>query len=66
MTEKKAIKAAMRLKKYCKSFEYCRDTCIFRDLEKYPNSGCMLREGKPPDEFDEITEGGEENGSAKE
>ena len=65
MTEKKAIKAAMRLKKYCKSFDTCCDRCIFRNVNEY-KSGCMLREGTPPEEYDKIIESGGESGSAKE
>lgn len=53
MTEKKAIKAAKRLKKYCASFDTCYTGCIFRDTDVY-KSGCMLREGIPPEEYDEI------------
>lgn len=66
MTEKKAIKAAMRLKKYCKSFESCGKGCIFRDLNKYDKSGCMLREGVPPEEYDEISESGGNSGNVEE
>lgn len=66
MTEKKAIKAVKMLKKYCKSFETCDDGCIFRNLNKYTERGCMFREGTTPEEYDEMTEGGEENGRAKE
>lgn len=58
MNIKKAIKAAMRLKKYCASFDECCTDCIFRDTDKYTKSGCMLREGLPPDDYDEITESG--------
>lgn len=54
MTEKKAIKAAKRLKKYCASFDTCCTDCIFRDTDKYTKSGCMFREGIPPEEYDEI------------
>lgn len=66
MTEKKAIKAAMRLKKYCKSFESCGKGCIFRDLNKYTERGCMLREGVPPEKYDEMTENEGESGRNKE
>lgn len=65
MTEKKAIKAAKRLKKYCASFEECNEKCVFRDKEKYRN-GCMLRESAPPEDYDEITEREGESGRAKE
>lgn len=66
MTEKKAIKAVKRLKKYCASFDRCCERCIFRDKNKYDQTGCMLREGIPPDDYDVITEIGGNNGSAKE
>lgn len=65
MTEKKAIKAAKRLKKYCASFEVCNKECVFRDTYNY-KSGCMLREGVPPEEYDKITESEGESGRAKE
>lgn len=65
MTEKEAIKAAKRLKKYCASFDECCERCIFRDTDKYTKSGCMLREGMPPDDYDEITESEGESGRAK-
>jgi len=66
MTEKKAIKAAKRLKKYCASFDECCERCIFRNIGKYTKSGCMLREGIPPDEYDEISESEGESGRTKE
>lgn len=66
MNIKKAIKAAKRLKKYCASFDECCERCIFRDIEKYTKSGCMLREGMPPDDYDEITESEGESGRVKE
>lgn len=66
MTEKKAIKAAKRLKKYCASFDECCERCIFRNMKIYTKSGCMLREGIPPDEYDKITESEGESGRAKE
>lgn len=66
MTEKKAIKAAKRLKKYCASFDECCERCIFRNTKIYTKSGCMLREGIPPDEYDEISESEGESGRAKE
>lgn len=65
MTEKKAIKAAKRLKKYCASFDTCTEKCVFRNNDNY-KSGCMLREGIPPEEYDKITESGGESGRAKE
>ena len=61
MTEKKAIKAVKRLKKYCASFDSCCERCIFRDKNKYDKTGCMLREGTPPDDYDVTTESGSEN-----
>lgn len=66
MTEKKAIKAVKRLKKYCDSFDRCREECIFRDKDKYEKTGCMLREGIPPADYDKITESGGNNGNVEE
>lgn len=66
MTEKKAIKAVKRLKKYCASFDECCDRCIFRDKYKYTRNGCMLREGIPPEEYDKLTESEGKNGRAEE
>ena len=66
MTEKKAIKAAKRLKKYCASFDKCCERCIFRNTEKYIKNGCMLREGEAPEYYDKITESEGESGRAKE
>lgn len=66
MTEKKAIKAVKRLKKYCASFDECCERCIFRNKAEYDKSGCMLREGIPPEDYDVISESEEESGRAKE
>ena len=65
MNVKKAIKAAKRLKKYCASFDTCNEKCIFRDTYNY-KSGCILREGVPPEEYDKITESEGESGRTKE
>lgn len=47
MTEKKAIKAAKRLKKYCASFDTCTEKCVFRNNDNYKAAVCYARAYRP-------------------